>query len=411
MPLSLHFFAAKLATHFWHAILLLLLSQLLVRGDEAHYVGYDYTKQRIYHSPQTPGYTCWVGAWQMPDESMMICFTQATGPLEGRPKISDELRRKLSWPPADKPQYDFTGLDLNNIYMRSTDQGRTWTQTGADPFKTPAGQMSQGGPQISLPDGVIIRAVFGYHLPLDSDVPKTGFLQRSRDGGKTWGDRQVLFDPDHITYRITRLRWLRDGRMIGLGGIASIGSSQAAGDRITELWRPLLIVSDDQGATWSQPIEVVPESDRTQWGGEEWDVAELSNGDLVAVFRRLDPQDRTKQARWQAVLKKSGNSWTTQNLRRSPLPHSGHPELLATREGPVIHFATTGTHWTVDAGTTWHELPVEGIKGPYRTRYYPHGFQAADGTIYLFAHVGSHDPYGKDEWIEMDKLRIKRAAD
>ena len=374
------------------------------------YVGHDFSRRQIYHSPQTPGYTCWVGAWLMPDESFMICFTQATGPLEGRPAISDELRKKLSWPPPNQPMYDFTGLELQNIYLRSFNQGESWQKVGSDPFKTPVGQMSQGGPQIALPDGTIIRAAFGYHLPLDADIPKTGYLQRSTDGGKTWGERQVLFDPASATYRLTRLRWLRDGRIVGTGGIASVKSDSAPGERITELWRPLFVVSGDNGKTWRQ-IEMLPESERTSWGGEEWDVAELKNGDLMAVFRRLDPDDRKKQARWQAVLKKDGDSWTVENLHRSELPHSGHPELLATREGPVLHIATTGLHWTDDAGDTWHELRVQGLDGPYRSRYYPHGFQTADGTIYMFAHVGSHDPYGRDESIEMDKFRLSKAAE
>ena len=343
----------------------------------------------------------------MPDKSFMICFTQATGPLEGRPAISDELRKRLSWPPPNQPMYDFTGLDLRNIYLRSFDHGKAWKLVGSDPFKTPVGQMSQGGPQIALPDGTIIRAAFGYHLPLDADVPKTGYLQRSTDGGKTWGERQVLFDPESVTYRFTRLRWLRDGRMVGLGGIAAVKSDSASGERITELWRPLFVVSGDSGKTWKQ-LEILPEGERTSWGGEEWDIAELQNGDLLAVFRRLDPDDRKKQARWQALLKKSGDLWTVENLRRSVLPHSGHPELLATREGPVLHIATTGMHWTDDAGETWHELPMEGLSGPYHSRYYPHGFQDADGTIYMFAHVGSHDPYGRDESVEMDKFRLSK---
>ena len=38
----------------------------------------------IYHSPQYPGYTCWCGLWNMPDNSVMCCFTQATGPFKGR---------------------------------------------------------------------------------------------------------------------------------------------------------------------------------------------------------------------------------------------------------------------------------------------------------------------------------------
>ncbi len=34
------------------------------------------------YSPQTPGVTCWVGAWIMPDGDLMTSFTQATGPVE-----------------------------------------------------------------------------------------------------------------------------------------------------------------------------------------------------------------------------------------------------------------------------------------------------------------------------------------
>ena len=374
-------------------------------ADDA-YTAHDYSRKEIYRSPQSPGYTCWVGAWAMPDESLMVSFTQATGPVDGRPRMPAWVQKKWGWPIAGNQAYDFTGLDLNNIYLRSDDAGVTWKQAGADPFKTPAGQMSQGGPQIALRDGTILRAVFGYHLPLDSEIPKTGFLQQSVDGAKSWGAPQVLLDPDKFTYRITRLRWLRDGRMIALGGIAPVASSSIIELELTDLWRPLLMVSADQGKTWSGPIEIVPEDGPAKWSGEEWDVAELANGDLLAVFRRIDPDDRTRQARWQGLLKKSGDGWVVERLQRSVLPHSGHPELLATQEGPVLHIATTGIHCTKDAGQTWRELEFNGLKEPYRTRYYPHSLQTSDGTIYVFAHFGAHDPYGKDQHIVMDKFRI-----
>src|SRR5947209_12929475 len=38
----------------------------------------------IYHSSQRPGYTAWVGAWVMPDGSLMTALTQATGPVDPR---------------------------------------------------------------------------------------------------------------------------------------------------------------------------------------------------------------------------------------------------------------------------------------------------------------------------------------
>ena len=60
----------------------------------------DNQRRAIYHSPQTPGVTSWAGAWTMPDASLIVCFTQATGPVEGRPRAPKEVQHQLTWPPA-----------------------------------------------------------------------------------------------------------------------------------------------------------------------------------------------------------------------------------------------------------------------------------------------------------------------
>src|SRR5713101_8036699 len=102
-------------------------------GDQ--FTAVEHKRQTIYHSPQKPGFTCWLGAWTMPDGSLMISFTQATGPLKGRPQAPKEVREKLTWPPPGAPGYDMTGLDMSNVHLRSKDQGKTWRQVSADPFK------------------------------------------------------------------------------------------------------------------------------------------------------------------------------------------------------------------------------------------------------------------------------------
>jgi hypothetical protein len=107
------------------------------------------------------------------------------------------------------------------------------------------------------------------------------------------------------------------------------------------------------------------------------------------------------EARWQGVLKKSGESWTPADVGPAPFPPSGHPELLATREGPILHVATSGIHYTNDAGTTWQKLDVPG------SAYYPRAVQAPDGRIYVVAHIGSDDAYGAlDQSIVMDRFRL-----
>ena len=127
-------------------------------------------------------------------------------------------------------------------------------------------------------------------------------------------------------------------------------------------------------------------------------MAELANGDLLAVFRRANDTKR-----WQGILKKVDDTWEAGKAGASVLPHSGQPELLASSEGPVLHIATSGVHWTSDAGKTWTSLSVPG------SAYYPRSVQAADGRIHVFGHLGGDDAYGEvDQSIVMDTFRLKK---
>ena len=375
-----------------------LVASAQCAADE--FTAVDHQRQTIYHSPQTPGFTSWVGAWTMPDGDLMVSFTQATGPIEGRPQALKDVQHRLTWPPAGHPGYDMTGTDLRNVYLRSSDGGKAWKQVSADPFKSCMNGVT-GEPQTALADGTIIRGVWGYYLPYNPELPKTGYLERSTDGSKTWGKPEVLLDPEKYSAWPKRIRVLRDGRLIVLGGVAHVPANSRTRAEYNGLFEPLLMVSNDSGQTWQGPIPVVPSEHRANWGGEEFDAAELPNGDLLCVFRRADPAKSGREVRWQGVLKKSHDTWIPGNVAAAPFPHSGHPELLATREGPILHVATSGIHATSDAGATWHKLDVPG------TAYYPRAVQAADGRIVVVGHVGGDDAYGRvDQSIVMDSFRL-----
>lgn len=381
------------------AVCILLAFIPAAQADE--FAAVEHQRQTIYHSLQTPGYTCWVGAWVMPDGNMMVAFTQATGPVEGRPQAPKDVQEKLDWPPPGRPAYDMTGLDLRNVHLRSADGGKTWEQVSADPFKSCMNGIT-GEAECALPDGSILRGVWGIYLPYNPEMPQTGFVQRSIDGTKTWGAPEVFLDPAKCLTFPKRIRMLRDGRVILIGGIVHAPANSLRMKDCRDVLEPLLTVSKDQGKTWSEPIPVVPEPYRANWGGEEYDVAELPNGDLLCVFRRRVPE-LGAEARWQGVLKKSGDAWTPGEAGPAPFPHSGHPELLATREGPILHVATSGIDYTTDAGQTWQRLDVPG------TAYYPRAVQAADGRIFVFAHIGSDDAYGAmDQSIVMDSFRLQK---
>ncbi len=384
---------------------LLLLAFLLLAcipiANAEEFIAVDHQRQTVYHSPQTPGYTCWVGTWAMPDGSLMLSFTQATGPVEGRPKAPEDVQKRLDWPPPGRPDYDMTGLDLRNVHLRSADAGKTWEQVSADPFKSCMNGVA-GEAETALPDGTILRGVCGQYLPYNPELPKTGYLERSTDGSKTWGKPEILLDPAKYSTFPKRVRVLRDGRLIVIGGVAAVPADSRNREAYCDMFEPLLMVSKDAGKTWSEPIPVVPAEFRGHWGGEEYDAAELPNGDLLCVFRRRVNEAKA-EARWQGVLKKSGDTWTVGDVGPAPFPHSGHPELLATQEGPILHIATSGIHSTTDAGKTWQPLDLPG------TAYYPHAVQSREGRIFIFGHVGSDDPYGKvDQSIVMDSFQLKK---
>ena len=378
----------------WRSVLLaLLLFALVSPGSADEFSAVEYERQTIYHSPQTPGYTCWVGAWIMPDGDLMTCFTQATGPVEGRPKAPTEVMELLSW----YPQYDMTGLDLHNVHLRSSDAGKTWEKVSADPFKTCMNGVT-GEAQSALPDGTIVRGVFGLYLPFDKDLPKTGFLQRSTDGTKTWGKPEVLLDPEKTTVWPRRIRTLRDGRVLLLLGVSPLPAGKHTRREFSNRLEPTILISSDQGRTWSKPLRAAPE-DQIAGFTEEFDVAELDNGDLLTIYRRTDDAKR-----WQGILKKADGTWIPDKVGPIELPHSGQPELLATREGPILHVATSGVHWTSDAGQTWNKLNVPG------TPYYPRSVQAKDGRIFVFGHVGGDNAYGTvDQSIVVDSFRLVAA--
>ena len=155
----------------------------------------------------------------MPDRSLMVSFTQATGPVEVRPQAPQEVRQRLTWPPAGQSGYDMTGLDLRNVHLRSHDAGKTWQPVSADGFKSCMNEVTNEA-ATALADGIVLRGVFGFYLPYDPDLPQTGFLQRSRDGTQTWGKPEVPLDASKYSTWPRRVRVLRNGRVLLLAGVA-----------------------------------------------------------------------------------------------------------------------------------------------------------------------------------------------
>ncbi len=376
----------------------------------------NYSRTAIYSGTQATGYlpgdpswTSWVGAWIMPNGDLMVGVTQASGRLQ-----------------PFHASRNYSQLDIDVVYLRgvrATDGSGnvTWTKVVESDvsFTTAAdsglGTHANNSPTtIALTDGSLIRRVYGWDYGAFPNMPGTSFIQRSIDGGLTWsaaptssdggvtwsntdprmaGRQQFLLDPNTTTVQMTRTLRLSDGRLL-MGGAVWNGRNAQTGPNA-----PLLMVSGDEGVSWQQVTFSGPAYNPSKYN--EWDIAELDNGDLFILSRPV-----SNDSRWQTIMTKSDNTWQLQTLTQVPvdvLPHSGHPELLKTQEGPILQFATTGTRWTNDFGATWNVLSG----GTVNSRYYPHSLQTADGWIYVFGHVGSDNAYGQvAQRVDMDKFRI-----
>lgn len=369
----------------------------------------EFSEKTIYHSPETPGYTSWVGLWQLPNGTVCCDFRQVTGPKDN--------------PVSTVP------------VLGSQDGGDTWTVlTAAAAPSADSGML--GGYTVSqdgcrgmavLTDGTLVRPVWP-----SSDIKESGYVLRSTDGGKTWSEKIFFLPPEEYRTWPTLLRALRDGRLVLFSGCWKRGDC-AAGKRNDPMFAggqegmlpnmtKMMFVSQDNGKTWGSPIVLMPAS---VGACEESDFCELPNGDLFWVHRAEHyPDHQTEMPplaarmgpnppesywysdRLQSIVRKQGESFVPGKCEPAPFPHSGYPCVLGTREGIILHLATGESHWSADMGKTWNKL-MAGDK-PLGTYYYPKAIQMADGRIVCIGHLGSDDVYGTvDQCIRQQTFRLK----
>jgi len=369
----------------------------------------EFSEKTIYHSPETPGYTSWVGLWQLPNGTVCCDFRQVIGPKDN--------------PVSSVP------------VLGTQDGGDTWTVLTASAVPS-ADKGMLGGYTVSpdgcrgmavLPDGTLVRPVWP-----SSDMKDSGYVLQSTDGGKTWSEKIFFLPPEEYRTWPTLLRPLRDGRLVLFSGCWRRGDC-AAGKRNDPMFAggqegmlpnmtKMMFVSRDNGKTWSSPIVLMPAS---VGACEESDFCELPNGDLFWVHRvehypdhqtempplatRMGPNPPESywySDRMQSIVYKQGNTFVPGKCEPAPFPHSGYPCVLGTREGIILHLATGESHWSPDMGRTWNKL-MAGDK-PLGTYYYPKAIQMADGRILCIGHLGSDDVYGTvDQCIKQQTFRLK----
>ena len=327
----------------------------------------DFQTRMIYHSPETPGYTSWVGFAKAPDGRLLVSFHQKTGQ-----------------PPAVKGEY---------IVLESSDVGKTWARVQPD------GYVGFSRICTILPDGTIVKAVW----PSGGD---TGYTLRSSDCGRTWGKRIDFVDPKRFKAWPGVIRPLRDGRLVLFAGVLERDPANPDANNNPRMAKNIF-VSADAGQSWGAPIQLMAIEEGVC---EESDFCELPNGDLFWVHRaeHNPPGKKGYSDRLQSMTYKRGDTFVPGPVTKAPFQHSGYPAVLYTGDGLILHLATDGIYWSADTGTTWNKLANPATDYSQGTYYYPIARQMDDGEIIVIGHRGWDDAYGAvDQAIMQQRFRLR----
>lgn len=239
---------------------------------------------------------------------------------------------------------------------------------------------------LTTTNGTILAFVerrLGLHDHAQNDI----VLRRSSDGGKSWGPEIVAFedgmnsindpltvqlDDGRILMMFARFPYGRHARDSGWIKMADLGYGDRENNVLT-----FTTFSDDDGLTWSQPIDISPQVKPPRWvnANSPGSMIQIQKGPhrgriITPLWGALPPKEKGGARRWEIIVAHSddrGKTWT----RSEPLddPEDGYPnecQIAEAANGDLVIISRNqgGANFrkktiSTDGGATWPPIATD----------------------------------------------------
>ncbi|WP_417382733.1 sialidase family protein [Gimesia sp.] len=264
-----------------------------------------------------------------------------------------------------------------NILLAGEDLNSTVTESGTIErvLRLPSSKnnpRNSEGDFITLKDG---RILFVYtHFTGGAADHSSAYLagRYSSDGGKTWTqkDETIIENDGKQNIMSVSLLRLQDGR---------IALFYARKNSLHDLL-PVMRISADEGAHWSEPIEIIPQQEVGYYVLNNDRVVQLKNARIVvplALHQNLPGSDRfNPNAKFlcyysddQGKTWQRGNKVAVETQPSGKQPYMQEPGLIELKDGTLMGFCRTngGSQYVAfskDDGQTFSELKPSNMISP-----------------------------------------------
>jgi len=228
------------------------------------------------------------------------------------------------------------------------------------------------GDFVRLKDGRLLYVYTRFTGGKGSDHDKAELVSRaSADDGKTWTKQDQLVVANEGDWNVMSVSLLR----LADGGIALFYLRK---NSLTDC-RPVVRFSNDEAATWSDPVLVIPDRDTGYFVLNNDRVIQLKNGRLIAPVA-LHNRPGWEKPDWQGEITAylsddAGKTWKRSTTIQKVHDASGkritaqEPGVVELKNGEVLMWVRTNAgdqfkSVSTDGGETWPAFEPMGLPSP-----------------------------------------------